>query len=276
MRTYPTDADGNVPPDILLAGPKTLLNEPQSPFVRANGALWTCNLNGAMLGFPPGAHGNEAPMVRIGGTNNPVNLCFAMTVAPTGRLAEVGISSPAHSVFIWRAGSKGNVKPTWIIHGDATKLNFPKGLAFDAAGNLFVTGGTVAATARITVYAHNANGNVAPLRMISGHDTKLSDPRAIAIGPSGGRIYVADHFQVLAFRIGARGDAKPVVTITGPQTGLSGATGLAFDSAGFLYVSNNHRAGYITVYKPGANGDQAPVRTIKGSNVSVQGFISVR
>lgn len=63
----------------------------------------------------------------------------------------------------------------------------------------------------------------------------------------------------------ATGDAHPLATIAGPDTGiLAGVGGLAVDSEGYLYAAttNTSGVGAILVFAPGANGDVSPVRTI--------------
>jgi DNA-binding beta-propeller fold protein YncE len=216
-----------------------------------------------------------------------MHFCAAIAVNRSGGVAALG-ASPRNTVFVWGPGSSGNAKPARRIAGGATKLAYPDGIAFDAGGNMFVTNkGALPAGQSITVYGPNANGNAAPLRSIGGSETALKDPKGIAIGPNGGRIYVTSDSgsttgrpAILVFPVNARGNVRPIAEITGPQTGLRLPRGLAIDAAGFIYVGNNTGLGggngWITVYKPGSTGDVEPVQTIKGSNVDVNGYIAVR
>jgi sugar lactone lactonase YvrE len=83
-------------------------------------------------------------------------------------------------------------------------------------------------------------------------------------GPTPG-VYVANgaNSAINAFALGASGNAKPVATIAGPNTGLNGPAGLAFDIHGDLYVANSNTAS-ILEYPAGAYGNVTPGRTIIG------------
>jgi sugar lactone lactonase YvrE len=85
----------------------------------------------------------------------------------------------------------------------------------------------------------------------------------------------------MVFAPNARDDAAPVRTIQGDSTRMTGATALALDDDGRLYVANNKEAGGInaygpdlgsvTVYRPGAGGNKAPEQTIEGSYTRLNG-----
>ncbi len=83
-------------------------------------------------------------------------------------------------------------------------------------------------------------------------------------------IYVANFGgnTVTEYSLGSNGDQKPIATIGGPDTGLSGPSGLALDPRGDLYVANLG-ADSITVYPPGASGDQTPIATISGPDTGL-------
>jgi sugar lactone lactonase YvrE len=77
--------------------------------------------------------------------------------------------------------------------------------------------------------------------------------------------------RIAVFAPGAEGDVAPVRVIEGPGTGLNGATSLALDRQGRIYVANNLKnedpvlgSATITVYASDAAGDAAPIRTIGG------------
>ena len=59
------------------------------------------------------------------------------------------------------------------------------GIAVDSGKNMFVTfqGGRYNEISKVIVFAAGSNGDVAPHAVITGHQTKLSGPGGIAIGP---------------------------------------------------------------------------------------------
>jgi sugar lactone lactonase YvrE len=75
-------------------------------------------------------------------------------------------------------------------------------------------------------------------------------------------------FSVTVYGPGAHSNAAPIRTITGSNTGLNGAAGIALDGAGNLYVANSG-ANSVTVYAAGATGNAAPTVTIQGSNTEL-------
>ncbi|MGH9782624.1 MAG: hypothetical protein ACRD88_00420, partial [Terriglobia bacterium] len=166
------------------------------------------------------------------------------------------------------------------ITGRNTEMEDPHGITIDVKNQLiFVTnhgnvGGreTLGITARfdppsITVYPLKGNGNLAPLRIIEGSNTRLNWPAALYMDEERGELYVANDADdsILVFRSTDSGNATPIRVIRGPKTQLKNPTGLFLDTKNNeVWASNmgNHRA---TVYDRTANGDVAPKRVIRSA-----------
>ncbi len=103
-----------------------------------------------------------------------------------------------------------------------------------------------------------------------GAATPTPDATTDAATPANGAgagIYVSQAAnQVLVFAPDATGNAAPIRTIAGANTGLALPIGVALDASGNLYVANRMGAG-VTVYPPGASGDVAPLRTLTASGM---------
>jgi hypothetical protein len=69
---------------------------------------------------------------------------------------------------------------------------------------------------------------------------------------------------VTAYAGGASGDAAPVLTLSGPATGLSQPTGVVADVSGDVFAANAG-ANSITEYAPEVTGNTGPTATISGS-----------
>jgi len=188
---------------------------------------------------------------------------------------------PDNTLFLWSPSLNGNAKPSQILSGDATKLDNPRGLAFDKARELYALndGYPNHRPDTVTIYARNASGNTAPIRMIDGFDTQIEQPTAMAV--SGEMIYVFNQgipFEtrphVTAYETSQTGDVPPTISISGENTQLSKAEGLAVDAAGFIYVNNG--VNQILVFAPGATGDAAPVQVITSDIHFFEGQIAVR
>src|SRR2546422_10383793 len=72
--------------------------------------------------------------------------------------------------------------PTATITGSNTGLSQPEGIAFDAAGDLFVAN---VSNNSITVYAAGTTGDATPPATIPGGNTGVSGPRGTAPGAAG-------------------------------------------------------------------------------------------
>ena len=79
-------------------------------------------------------------------------------------------------------------------------------------------------------------------------------------------LYVADtgNESVTVYAEGATGDATPIQTIRGSDTGLSNPIDVAVDASRDIYVANEGNSS-VTVYSAGATGNVAPIQTIGGS-----------
>ena len=156
------------------------------------------------------------------------------------------------------------VPPKFLV---ARRQGFPAASCSKAAC-VYVTNGCPAYSCpppSVTVYAANANGNVSPIRTISGSRTRLNGPVGIALD-AGDNIYVANSTSsvVTVYSPSANGNAAPIRTIAGSKTGLVSPDGIALGRTGTLFVANG--GGSVTVYAPGAHGNVSPIRMISGSN----------
>ncbi len=84
------------------------------------------------------------------------------------------------------------------------------------------------------------------------------------------KIYVAGFSSVTAYAAGVNGNATPLTTISGGNTGLSAPRDVTLDGVGQIYVANLTGGpsgnGSITVYSAGANGNSTPTQTIAAAS----------
>jgi len=198
--------------------------------------------------------------------------------------------------------AEGEDEPLRYIKGAATQLEDPHGIAVDTRnGLLFVTnhghardpggvgssgpGGRITSAPwredtvdddgqvggwfeppSITVYPLEAEGDVAPLRVIEGPLTRLNWPAHVYFDSENQEIFVANDAEdsILVFAGDADGNAAPIRVLQGPNTGIKNPTGLLVDLVNDeLIVANmgNHSA---TTYPRDADGDTPPLRTLRG------------
>jgi len=121
-------ANGNVPPKALIAGPHTGIGTPSGV------QLW-----GGRIYAVVGNAGHEDPYVLAG--DLPRKGCMG---PPPPSLTG---GSPNAFIGVWKITDNGDVGPMYVIHGPASQMVAPVGIALNPrAGELYVTDGGVGAT----------------------------------------------------------------------------------------------------------------------------------
>lgn len=123
----------------------------------------------------------------------------------------------------------------------------------------------------VTVYPLSAQGNAAPLRVLSGNLTGLSSPSGIAVDTINNEIFVVNKTQPYSVTIYSRtanGNVAPLRVVTGAATNLDDPRGISVDSVNNEFAVAN-RAGFsATIYARAANGNVAPLRTLQTTGFS--------
>ncbi len=186
-------ASGKDAPLASIEGSNTGLNAPNGVALDTRGNIYVTNKgdsantgNDSVTVYASGSTGNVAPTQTIAGTRTGLDIPVALAVDSSQRIYVANITYPNSgngSLTVYAAGANGNVAPTETIEGAKTKLNLPAGIAVDSSDNIYAANfdRTDSTAASITVYAAGTNGNVAPIRTISGAETDLDGPRGIVI-----------------------------------------------------------------------------------------------
>jgi DNA-binding beta-propeller fold protein YncE len=250
-------AKGNVAPDRIINTPHTTygiaVDEPhQELFLTVQEAA-------AVSVYKKKASLDEAPLRLLQGS-------ATQLADPHG----IAVDSKRDLMFVANFGNQAEHNKSARSAGQggfgvSSKANWPMQRESAVPGSGKFTG------ASITVYPRDANGDVAPIRVIKGPHAQLNWPTSLAVDPERGELYVANDTgdSILVFDVTAEGDAAPQRVIAGPKSMVKSPTGVFFDPKhDELWVSNfgNHAA---TVYKATASGDAAPLRVIRSAPVSV-------
>ena len=147
------------------------------------------------------------------------------------------------------AGLSGNTL-VGRLTGPFTQLSTRGNVAFDSSGNFYVANDP----GNVEEFAAGANGDVPPIRTISGANTLIHDPNSVAVD-SAGDIYVADTSYINIYGPTASGDVAPIAQILIP-----GTSGIALDPSNDIYV--NQSGCGIEEFAPGSTGTPAPTRCL--------------
>jgi len=146
-----------------------------------------------------------------------------------------------NSITVYHHDQQGNTSPIYVISGSKTGIDAPGQLSEDAQGNLYVANGAFflpqSTRPAILVFAHGANGNVAPIRKLAGPLTRIHNVDAMTVDKSTGELFVFEHhgnyqqqgsISLLRFPPAASGNTAPIAH----ETALLPAIQLASDSTG--------------------------------------------
>jgi len=219
--------------------------------------------------------------------------------APTRDLLALSVQTPNMFVVFKRDAKKFDA-PLRSVRGPKTQMADPHGIYFDETHNEVVvanhgnfrpnelitsytaydaresrqerTGNRFDENARgrflpssITIFDGDAQGDVAPLRVIQGSLTQIDWPMGFAVDEVNNEIVVANNGDnsILVFPRAAAGDVAPSRIIRGALTGVKGPMGVAV-AQNEIYVANfgDHTA---LVFSRLAAGNVRPRRVIRNA-----------
>ena len=278
LLTFPVPSNGNIMPSSKLeADPARNFS---SSAYDAQGDLWGCiTTSSAIDEFTPSqlaAGGTQAPHNAID-TNYPSFVTFDgsgdlwVTSYETNKLMEFTPSQLA-------AG--GTQTPAVTITSDTTtprSLVRPAGMAFDAAGDLWVSQTAPASLVEFTPTQLKTTGAPKPKVFLYGTRTDLVTPRGMAFDTKGNLWVSSFGSQSLAkfspAALAAGGNQAPATTITYALTWQP-----AFDTKGNLWVTDATLPGSVAEWTPAqqaAGGTLVPNSLIDGTNTGFNTLTSL-
>ncbi len=176
VTVYSFGSFGNFAPARTISGSNTGLNAPVGIVVDPGGFIYVAN-SGAntVTEYNPGTNGNVPPVVVLSGAatglSTPTGLALGSGQQPDLYVANYGAATV--TAYSWTA--TGNAAPKGSISGSNTGLFHPQGVTLDAAGHIYIC------DSNNTIHVFNGLGASTWFARISGSDSGLSLPRAMAI-----------------------------------------------------------------------------------------------
>jgi DNA-binding beta-propeller fold protein YncE len=298
-RTAKTPPNGAAEPKRIIGGLNTKIEFQCGLYIDpANGDIYAVNNDtiDTLVVFSRKAVGDVAPDRELHTPHG----TFGIAVDEVARELFLTVQHD-NAVVVFDKAARGVEPPLRVVQGDHTGLADPHGMALDTKRSLLyvtnhgsthqvrppapgarrreeiagwpltrddaVPGSGQILAPSITVYAKDAKGDTAPLRVIQGPKTQMDWPTGIAVDEDRGEIFVANDGgnSVLVFAATASGDVAPIRVLKGPRSLVSNPTGIYLDKANNeLWVASfgNHTA---AAYNPMASGDVAPIRIVRSA-----------
>ena len=132
----------------------------------------------------------------------------------------------------------------------------------------------------ILTFAGGSSGETAPIRVIEGSRTQLSNPDQLAVDPVNNEIFVPERTKVLVFPRSANGNVAPIRVLGGPDTML-GAFALAVDPVHNLLIAagwqgQRENGTNLLIFNRTAEGNTKPLRVISGPKTGITGTFGLR
>jgi len=274
--TFDTSFSGSGTPKRLIDGQKTRLTRTMHGIAYnpvRDELIVPAPLAAATLIFKGGADGEDQPVRIIQGPKT--NLIFPHVAAIDVKRQEILVGDPGRgAVTIFDVTANGNVSPKRVIAGPKTGLDYVVGVGVDSESKLLVVASTAVgrvpgAKTGIYFFDINANGNVEPLKVISGPRTGIkSYPWGLQV--FSGHVFVAvGNFNYLpcfkldkcipgraqvqpvpwttdgfvgVWSLDDEGDVEPRAVIKGPLSGICTPAAIAINpKTGELLVTDSVR-----------------------------------
>jgi DNA-binding beta-propeller fold protein YncE len=252
---------------------------------RARKEKYTVNNDGGdkIVVFDYDATGNVPPKRELSVTHQ------AWGVALDRARDEMAVTIEINNMIeIYGREATGKAKPRRIIRGARTGLADPHGVSIDNDHDEILVanhGNWTSLTSfgpgarpgeraggrfllpSIRVFAGNAKGDAAPIRVIQGARTGLNWPMSLDVDTKNDEIAVANSGdnRVLIFRRSDTGNLAPIRAIGGGNTGLSGPMGVAIDNENDEMWVTNYGDHTALVFARTAAGNVAPRRIVRNA-----------
>jgi len=265
LAVFARQANGQVAPLRVLEGQKTGISRSLHGIyvdIPNDEVVIPSNVAGAILVFGRTQSGNTPPRRMIQGSRT--HLHSPQGVAVDNKHDELVVSNDTRqSILVFERAANGNVAPVREIIGPKTGITNPQGIVVDPVHDEIILSdeggkGTKMPPA-LRVFRRTDNGDVAPLRVISGSDTGMLRPRQIQLDTERDEVVIADRGLVQEFRYDTpgflavwnrtdSGNVAPKKLIRGPKSQLTSPRSVYVDPKNGEYGAGDTNSHSIMVF----------------------------
>jgi DNA-binding beta-propeller fold protein YncE len=265
LAVFARQANGQVAPLRVLEGQKTGISRSLHGVyvdIPNDEVVIPSNVAGAILVFGRTQSGNTPPRRTIQGSRT--HLSSPQGVAVDNKHDELIVSNDTRqSILVFERAANGNVAPLREIIGPKTGITNPQGIVVDPVHDEIILSdeggkGTKMPPA-LRVFRRTDNGDVAPLRVISGPDTGMLRPRQIQLDTERDELVIADRGLVQEFKYDTpgflavwnrtdSGNVAPKKLIRGPRSQLTSPRSVYVDPRNGEYGAGDTNSHSIMVF----------------------------
>jgi len=171
-------------------------------------------------------------------------------------------------IVVFARLADGNAKPLRKLEGAKTLLaRTMHGISYDPIHDEIFS--PQAFGQGVLVFRGDANGEVAPIRVLQGPLTQIANPDKLEIDPTHDELFVPEGNKILVFDRRASGNVAPIRVLEGPDTML-GADAIAVDPVhdrimiSGTKVSRQQQKSHLLVFNRTDKGNVKPRGVITG------------
>ncbi len=234
ITVYAIGASGNAAPLRTIAGGSTGLSRPLGVAIDPvnNEIVVMNNQSSAITVYARTANGNVAPLRTISGANTVFWQCcnpyaLALDTVNNEILVPLNVGGPAVAGYVvFSRTANGNVAPLRRVQGNLTTFASAQGIAVDTVNNEIAVTDSAPGSFRVLTFSRAANGNVAPLRILTN-----ADNGGVRIDPTNNELLVASGSGVNVYARTASGAASPLRTLRNSAGGSTWDVELSMPAA---------------------------------------------
>ena len=193
--TFRGGADGQEAPVRIIQGPNTELSGPDRLDIDVVNREIFVPGRGNVLVFPLDGNGDVKPKRVVRGPDTQID---GSSIAVDSLNNLFAVTGRDRSILVFDRTANGNVKPLHVIKGPNTQIDRINQMAIYPAGKLLVVampgvqGDMEPPRVFVGMWSLDDDGDVTPKWTITGKQTGLKKPFAVALNPEHKEIYVTD------------------------------------------------------------------------------------
>lgn len=229
---FPREANGDIAPKRILRAPHRVYNIAVNE--STNEMFVTVEYPPEVIVYRKDANGDDKPIRRIQGDKTELDAPHGIAVDEKNQLLYVNtwghrsnFRIPGSGRFlppaikVYALNATGDTPPLREISGESTQLDWPAAMKLNPdTGDLYVAN-DIGQSILVFKDAANAQGNVAPARVVKGDKTRLRNPTGVFLDRKNRELWVSNlgNASATAYPLMANGDVAPLRVIRSAPEG---------------------------------------------------------